>query len=309
MELLWLWILGWFVSILTVIGNGFVILLVYSKQHLRTKTNALIVSLAVVDFLVGLHVIPLMFSLEVIGPNYPKDLDKGLYIILRLRWLFQDASILCMCSLVLDRYLAVVKPLKYLRFMTSSRVIQLISFSWGAAAAFILLQSFLWVKSRGPLVVDTFRWLVIIIFHAFPCVLIFFCFASMLRVIYKQRREAHVLGRQRPFNNRREKSALIMMSIVVALFLVYCAIYIGCVLKVITDECDGYIQRIALFNSNFELCCKPIGLRFLQAGYQEGDKKINLQNVRKKSLVNRRCQQENSPSLALGICESHQSYF
>lgn len=78
MEFLWLWILGWFVSILTVIGNGFVILLVYSKRHLRTKTNALIVSLAVADFLVGLHVIPLMFSLEVIGPNYPKVLDKGL---------------------------------------------------------------------------------------------------------------------------------------------------------------------------------------------------------------------------------------
>ena len=274
MELLWLWILGWFVSILTVIGNGFVILLVYSKRHLRTKTNALIVSLAVADFLVGLHVIPLMFSLEVIGPNYPKVLDKGLYIILRLRWLFQDASILCMCSLVLDRYLAVVKPLKYLRFMTSSRVIQLISFSWGAAAAFILLQSFLWVKSRGPLVVDTFRWLVIIIFHAFPCVLIFFCFASMLRVIYKQRREAHVLGRQRPFNNRREKSALIMMSIVVALFLVYCAIYIGCVLKVITDECDGYIQIIALFTIILNSAVNPLAYAFFKRDIKKEIKKL-----------------------------------
>ena len=213
-------------------------------------------------------------SLEVIGPNYPKVLDKGLYIILRLRWLFQDASILCMCSLVLDRYLAVVKPLKYLRFMTSSRVIQLISFSWGAAAAFILLQSFLWVKSRGPLVADAFRWLVIIIFYAFPCVLIFFCFASMLRVIYKQRREAQVLGRQRPFNNRREKSALIMMSIVVALFLVYCAIYIGCVLKVITDECHGYIQRIALFTVILNSAVNPLAYAFFKRDIKKEIKKL-----------------------------------
>lgn len=113
-EFLWLWILGWFVSILMVIGNGFVILLVYSKRHLRTKTHAFIVSLAVADFLVGLQAIPLIFSLEVIGPNYSKGLDEGLYIILRLMWLFQDASILCMCSLDLGRYLAVVKPFKIL---------------------------------------------------------------------------------------------------------------------------------------------------------------------------------------------------
>lgn len=73
MEFLWLWILGWFVSILTVIGNGFVILLVYSKRHLRTKTNALIVSLAVADFLVGLHLIPLMFSLEADRSQLPQS--------------------------------------------------------------------------------------------------------------------------------------------------------------------------------------------------------------------------------------------
>ena len=35
----------------------FIICLVYSKRHLRTKTNAFIVSLAVPNFLVGLHAI------------------------------------------------------------------------------------------------------------------------------------------------------------------------------------------------------------------------------------------------------------
>ena len=170
--------------------------------------------------------------------------------------------------------------------MTSSRVIQLISFSWGAAAAFILLQSFLWVKSRGPLVADAFRWLVIIIFHAFPCVLIFFCFASMLRVIYKQRREAHVLGRQRPFNNRREKSALIMMSIVVALFLVYCAIYIGCVLKVITDECHGYIQRIALFTVILNSAVNPLAYAFFKRDIKKEIKKLTCRtSVRRAQRI------------------------
>lgn len=140
---IWVCVLGWFASILTMIGNGFLIFLVSSKRHLRTKTNAFIVSLAVADFqLLGRTFFLLLFFLEVIGRS-----DQGLYIILiRLRWLFQDASVLSMCSLVLDRYLAVVKPLKYLTFMTSRRVIQLISFSWGISVAVILLQSFLFVK-------------------------------------------------------------------------------------------------------------------------------------------------------------------
>ena len=55
----WFWILGWFLSILVVAGNGFIIFLVCSKRQLRTKTNASVVSLAVADFCVGLSVIPL----------------------------------------------------------------------------------------------------------------------------------------------------------------------------------------------------------------------------------------------------------
>ena len=57
----------------------------------------------------------------------PPSLKKSLFIVLRLRWLFKDASVFCMCSLVQDCYLAPVKPLKYLTFVTSRRVIQFIS--------------------------------------------------------------------------------------------------------------------------------------------------------------------------------------
>ena len=39
----WFWILGWILSILTVAGNGFTVLLVGGQRRLRTKTNALIV--------------------------------------------------------------------------------------------------------------------------------------------------------------------------------------------------------------------------------------------------------------------------
>ena len=58
----WFWVLGWFLSILTMVVNGFVIFLVCSKRQLRTKTNAFVVSLAVADFGVGMLAVPSQFA-------------------------------------------------------------------------------------------------------------------------------------------------------------------------------------------------------------------------------------------------------
>ena len=44
--------------------------LVCSRRHLRTKTNAFVISLAVAHSFVGANVIPSMFFLERTGHNY-----------------------------------------------------------------------------------------------------------------------------------------------------------------------------------------------------------------------------------------------
>ena len=64
----WFWVLGWFLSILTMVVNGFVIFLVCSKRQLRTKTNAFVVSLAVADFGFGMIAVPSLFS-AALQPN------------------------------------------------------------------------------------------------------------------------------------------------------------------------------------------------------------------------------------------------
>ncbi|CAH3028329.1 unnamed protein product, partial [Porites evermanni] len=181
----WFWILGWFFSFLTMTGNGFFILLVCTRRHLRTKTNAFVVSLAVADFFVGMTAVPSLFLLERIGSGYSQGLYTGLK---SLKWLFQDASVINMCSLVLDRYIAVVKPLKYLTFMTSRRVIQLISFSWGLCVVFILVLSSLLFSLNPRVVLRTLFWVVFVLFYFLPSLMIIFCFARMLRVIYMQNR-------------------------------------------------------------------------------------------------------------------------
>ena len=122
----WFWIIGWLLSILTITGNGFIFFLICSKRQLRTKTNALIVSLAVADFCVGMSAVPPLFMCEMAGScNH-----LGTMVITwTTKSLFQYASVTNLCCLVLDRYIAVVKPLKYMTFMKRRRVIQMVTLS------------------------------------------------------------------------------------------------------------------------------------------------------------------------------------
>lgn len=241
----WFWVLGWFLSIITMTGNGFIIFLVCSRRHLRTKTNAFIVSLGVADFCVGMNVVPSLFFLELIEQSHSKGLDKGLKLV---RWLFQDASAMNMCILVLDRYIAVVKPLKFLTFMTSTRVIQLISFSWVVTVGIILVESSLLFTSNGKLVLI---WLIIALFFFLPSVMIVYCCASMFRVVYMQNRTANVLGRKLCFYRCREKSALIMMAVVTVLFPIYCGSYIRCVfMNIWNDQCNAFNYSVPMLILN-----------------------------------------------------------
>ena len=116
----WFWSLGWFLSVLTITGNGIIIFLVCSKRQLHTKTNAFVVSLSVADFCVGMSVVPSLYLCDVTGNcEKPQDWMSWAQWI---RNMFQCASVTNLCSLVLNRYIAVVKPLKYVTFMNRRRV-------------------------------------------------------------------------------------------------------------------------------------------------------------------------------------------
>ena len=99
--------------------NGFVIFLVCSKRQLRTKTNAFVVSLAVADFGVGMIVVPSFFFCSLATECTLSSKERLIVILLRVFTLYTSG--INLVSLVLERYVAVVKPLKYLTFMSSMK--------------------------------------------------------------------------------------------------------------------------------------------------------------------------------------------
>ena len=119
----WFWVLACFLYILTMVGNGFVIFLVCRRRQLRAKTNTFIASLAVADFCVGLIAVLSPFVCNLVNCN-PPNIEGLLVLYIRIFIVYASGSNLL--SLVLERYIAVVKPLKYLTF----RVTQMVVISW-----------------------------------------------------------------------------------------------------------------------------------------------------------------------------------
>ena len=244
---LWFWILGWILSILTIAGNGFIIFLVCKKRQLRTNTNAFIVSLSVADFCVGVSVVPSFFICDITGGCKCATGNRPLWT-LGIRWLFGYAFVMNLCSLVLERYFAIVKPFTYLTAMTRCRVVKMIIFSWTIPIIFVVGLLLILSSISAMVFVNIFTMLV----EFFSCSILTSCTASIIRVVYKQDRAAPSLGKVRRFNQHREKSAIVMMTIVVGLFLICYGVYFRCSFAALflNITCNDFSYKIPLFILN-----------------------------------------------------------
>ena len=252
---IWFWILGWVLSFLAIIGNGFIIFLVCSRRNLRTKTSAFIVSLAVADFCVGLSVIPCLFFCDFKNTcDWPQHWRSWVHII---SWLFSNTSVVNLCVLVLDRFIAIVHPLKYITFMTRRRITQSIFFSWVLAVSYNVLMDALCIVLYQNKTCPFAIWLTIIVFEIIPCVILILCFGSMIFHVCRHDQSARTLAKQLRFNHQvsfkthHEKSAVIMMGLVIGVFLVCYGMYLRCgFLLLSSSPCDDENYKIPVLVLN-----------------------------------------------------------
>ena len=272
----WFWILGWVISFLTITGNGFTIFLVCSRRNLRTKTNAFIVSLAVADFCVGLSGIPSLFFCDITNTCRWPDYWFSWVNIIRL--LLSHTSALNLCALVLDRFIAIVYPLKYITLMTRRRITQAIFFSWALSVSYNALKDTVCLvlfkndTSKCPFIWPT------IISEFLPCVVLIHCFVSMIFHVCRHDQSARTLARQLRFNHRisfkthREKSAVIMMGIVIGVFLVCYGIYLRCsFLILLSSLCEDEQYKILVLVLNSAI--NPLAYAFFKRDIKEELKK------------------------------------
>ncbi|XP_028391813.1 tyramine receptor 1-like [Dendronephthya gigantea] len=116
------------VMLVTIIGNSLVILCVFYYPRLRGRTNYLIVSLAVADWLVGTLSLP--FKLAQTVDDYWEFGETCCQFWIWVDMLCSAASILSLMAISFDRLIAVVEPLKYEERMRPRHVYAMIAFIW-----------------------------------------------------------------------------------------------------------------------------------------------------------------------------------
>ncbi|XP_066497108.1 5-hydroxytryptamine receptor 2A [Hoplias malabaricus] len=119
--------------VITVTGNILVIMAVSLERKLQNATNYFLMSLAVADMLLGLLVMPVSMVTILYGYSWP------LPAVLCPVWIYLDvllstASIMHLCAISLDRYVAIRNPFHHSRSNSRSRARAKITAVWTISA-------------------------------------------------------------------------------------------------------------------------------------------------------------------------------
>ncbi|XP_078535029.1 trace amine-associated receptor 1-like [Lissotriton helveticus] len=114
--------------LITLSGNVLMVISIAYFKQLRSSTNCFLLSLAVVDFLVGVMVMPYSMIRTIEGCWYFGTIFCWFHSSLDV--MFCAASILHLSCIAFDRYYAVCNPLLYIYKMSAQRITALIVACW-----------------------------------------------------------------------------------------------------------------------------------------------------------------------------------
>ncbi len=228
-------VLHWILSASAIVGNSLVIYLVTFRQRLHSTANWFVLSLAVADFFVG----------ATFFPYYRICKDKAC-AQRHIHWLCVDlflcASVTNLCLMTVDRYIAIVKPLKYLIVMTTRRALLAIFAAWCIPIVTALLP-LSWTFSttspaNGAIIWKLFTIATLVVYGIVPCVFLPLAIIRILLIVRRCRLERSAVMAQLDFNyseSRRRRRQLCpekeisstrLIVAVVAMFLV-CYVFGG----------------------------------------------------------------------------------
>lgn len=210
------------VSFITVCGNLLVIISIFYFKQLHTPTNALILSLAVADLLVGLLVFPFTMVLFVNSCSYSGNLAcqvRGSFDVS-----LSTCSILNLCCISVDRYYAVCQPLTYRSKINQRVVLIMVTFCWSLSAIIGIIYLVVEMHSQecGE---ECFAHIFVVTsfspFFSFymPVVIMLCIYLKILIVAQRQARIIHNTTKSGAVVSRKERKATKTLATVMGVFL------------------------------------------------------------------------------------------
>ena len=170
--------------------------------------------------------------------------------------------------------------------MTRRRIIQVIFFSWVITVSYIVLRFTLYIFYFKTVHVPSI-WLTIIL-EFIPCVVLILCFVTMIFHVCRHDQSARTLAKQLRFNHQvsfkihHERSAVIMMGLVIGVFLVCYGMYLNCSFLLLSSpKCDDENYKIPFLVLNSAI--NPLAYAFFKRDIKKEFRKLIGQVIFKKS--------------------------
>ena len=183
--------------IFIVIGNSTICYIIYRVRRLHCPSCLFLVNLAINDILVGVFLLP--FGIASIVQKSNVVGKTGCDIIGYFQHASSTVSVLTLLSVSMDRYLAIIVPLKYKGWVTRNKAVLCILGIWFYAlttASFPLLgwSHFqyipgVWLCETDYHISVSFTYFKLITMYFLPLISIIFIYISILRVALRHSRQ------------------------------------------------------------------------------------------------------------------------
>ena len=241
---------GWILSIITAAGNGFVIFLVARSRRLHSSANWFVLSLAVADFIVGIALFPSSYFCN----KYSMACNTKVYMA--FFWFFLHSSVANLCTLTLDRYIAIIHPLEYIISMTERRPAMVILMAW--LIPFIISLSLLVgvYATTSDTALNVLRLTGVSAFDIVCCALLFY---AVVRILVVARAQSHKEAEETAIqlqvqfthsstdnaNSRRRRNKLNTAPFIIAIvaFFLGCYVVVNYLLLCMTFSCHNFSDK------------------------------------------------------------------
>ncbi len=247
----WFYIIGWFPTAVAILGNALILFIIISRTRLHIQPNWFVLSLAFADFIVGLVFFPIDFFC---GKNSRCDIGYDIALLAIY------SSVSNLCAMTVDRYIAIVKPLRYVTWMTSRRAILLVILAWSIPFGLVFIPNLCASLGKCNMKNKPFIFGRLILLEIIPCL---FLLIATIRIILTARRHERQNARlhaQLQFNqgNTRQVRDFSAARVIITVIIVYLACYCVELYSVIvflvnsseqTSEVSNAIYFLVIVNS------------------------------------------------------------
>ncbi|CAH1775582.1 unnamed protein product, partial [Owenia fusiformis] len=198
------------ISFITV-GNSLILWTVYKIESIRSVTSLFIVNLSLVDFLTGAIVLPITMTINYIIPLFTGNyVQNKYYCIVKafLLTLFLLLSVFGLIGIAIERYIAIVFPLRYVSLMTvkNAKIIIVSIWVYVLSMMLVIFINDLNVYETGQQcindnVIEQSYYLFIKLNIFVPILIIFVVYTKIAWVAYKHR--AQIISELASIDNAR----------------------------------------------------------------------------------------------------------